>query len=77
MSVDSQNSVNKWKNHFSPLLNVHSVSDVRQIQIHETEPSVPVPISFKVEIAIAKLKEYKSPVRDQIPEEIIQAGGEI
>jgi sorting nexin-29 len=30
-----------------------------------------------VEIAIAKLKKYKSPGNDQIPAELIQAGGEI
>jgi hypothetical protein len=30
-----------------------------------------------VEIAIAKLKKYKSPGSDHIPAELIQAGGEI
>jgi hypothetical protein len=30
-----------------------------------------------VEIAIAKLKKYKSPGSDQIQAELIQAGGEI
>jgi hypothetical protein len=30
-----------------------------------------------VEIAIAKLKKYKSPGSDQIPAELIQAGGEM
>jgi hypothetical protein len=30
-----------------------------------------------VEIAIAKLKKYKSPGSDQIAAELIQAGGEI
>jgi hypothetical protein len=33
--------------------------------------------TFEVEIAIAKLKMYKLPGRDQIPAELIQAGGEI
>jgi hypothetical protein len=33
--------------------------------------------STEVEIAIAKLKKYKSPGSDQIPTELIQAGGEI
>jgi hypothetical protein len=32
---------------------------------------------FEVEIAIAKLKRYKSPGSDQIPTELIQARGEI
>jgi hypothetical protein len=30
-----------------------------------------------VEIAIAKLKKYKSPGSDQIPAELIEAGGEM
>jgi hypothetical protein len=38
---------------------------------------VPGPSRLGVEIAIAKLKKYKSPGSDQIPAELIQAGGEI
>jgi hypothetical protein len=37
------------------------------------EPLVPGP-SPEVQIAIAKLKKYKSPGSDQIPAELIQAG---
>jgi hypothetical protein len=37
----------------------------------------PDPSPFEVEIAIAKLKRYKSPGNDQIPAELIKAGGEI
>jgi hypothetical protein len=69
--------LNRWKNYFSQLLNVHRASDVRLIEIHTAEPLVPDPCSFEVEIAIAKLKRYKSPGSDQIPAELIQAGGEI
>jgi hypothetical protein len=60
-----------------PSLNVHNASDVRQIEVHMAEPSVPDPSRLEVEIAIAKLKKYKSPGSDQIPAELIQAGGEI
>jgi hypothetical protein len=48
-----------------------------QIEVHTAEPLVPDPIPFEVEIAIAKLKRYKSPSSDQIPAEPFQAGGEI
>jgi hypothetical protein len=41
------------------------------------EPLVPCPSRLEVEIAIAKLKKYKSPGSDQIPTELIQAGCEI
>jgi hypothetical protein len=70
----SHNVLNRWKNYFSQLLNVYRVSDVRQMEIHTAEPLVPDPSPFEVEIAVAKLKRYKSPGSDQIPAELIQAG---
>jgi hypothetical protein len=56
---------------------VHNVSDVRQIEVHTAEPLVPGPSRLEVEIAIAKLKKYKSPGSAQFPTELIQAGGEM
>jgi hypothetical protein len=40
------------------------------------EPLLPELSLVKVEIAIGKLKSYKSPGTDQIPAESIKAGGE-
>jgi hypothetical protein len=40
------------------------------------EPFVPEPSASELEIAIGKLKRYKSPDVDQIPAELIQVGGE-
>jgi hypothetical protein len=77
LSADSRNILNTWKNYFSQLLNVHNVSDVRQKEVHTVEPLVPGPSRREVEIAIAKLKKYKSTGSDQILAELIQAGGEI
>jgi hypothetical protein len=77
MLVDSHNVLNRWKNYFSQLLNVHNDSDVRQIEVHTAEPLVPGPSRLEVETAIAKLKKYKSTGSDQIPAELIQAGNEI
>jgi hypothetical protein len=70
--------LNRWKNYYSQLLNVHRVSDVRHIEIrvHTAQPLISEPSPFDVEIAIAKLKKYKSPGSHQIPAELIQAGGE-
>jgi hypothetical protein len=56
---------------------VHNVSNVRQLEVHTAEPLVPGSSRLEVEIATAKLKKYKSPGSDQIPAELIQAGGEI
>jgi len=36
---------------------------------------VPEPSAFEVELAIEKLKNHKSPGIDQIPAELIKAGG--
>jgi hypothetical protein len=75
--ADSHNILNRWKNYFSQLLNVHNVSVVRQIEVHTTQPLVPGRSHLEVEIAIAKLKKYKLPGSDEILAEPIQAGGEI
>jgi hypothetical protein len=53
------------------------ISDVRQVEMHTAEPLVPDPNSFEVEIAIAKLKRYKSSGSVQILAELIQAGCEM
>jgi hypothetical protein len=34
---------NRWKNYFSQLLEVHNVSDIRQIEVYTAEPLVPGP----------------------------------
>jgi hypothetical protein len=58
-------------------LNLHNVSDDRQVEIHKAEPLVPGLSRLEIETAIAKLKKYKSAGSDQIPAELIQAGGKI
>jgi hypothetical protein len=44
--------LNRWKNFFNQVLNVHVVHDDRQMDIHMTEPLVPEPGLVEVEIAI-------------------------
>jgi hypothetical protein len=58
-----------------PDIKCNGVSDVKQTEIHTAEPLVPEPSSFEVEIAIEKLKRYKSLGIDQILAELIQSGG--
>jgi hypothetical protein len=58
--ASSHNILNRWKNYFSQLSNMHNVSDVRKIEVHTTEPLVPGPSRLEVEIAIAILKKYRS-----------------
>jgi hypothetical protein len=70
----SQNILKRWRDYYSELLNVHKASNVRLIEIHTDELSVPDLSPFKVEIATAKLKRYKSAGTDQIMAELIQAG---
>jgi hypothetical protein len=62
-------------NYFCQLLNVQLVGVIRQTEIQTAEPFVPEPSISEFEVAIGKLKSYKSPGADQIPAELIQAGG--
>jgi hypothetical protein len=59
--ADSQNVFNRCKNFFNQVVNICGVHDVRQMDIHMAESLVPEPSLVKVEIAIGKLKSYKSP----------------
>jgi hypothetical protein len=74
--ADPQKVLNRWKNFFNHVLNVHGVHDVRRMDTQTAEPLVPEPGLVEVEIAIGKLKSYKSPGTDHIPAELIKAGGE-
>jgi hypothetical protein len=47
------------------------------MNIHKAEQLVTELILVEVEIAIGKLKRHKSPASDQIPAELLKAGGEI
>ena len=61
----------------SQLLNIPGVNDVKQTEVHTAEPLVPETSAFEVDLAIEKLKCHKSPGIDQIPAELIKAGGRI
>jgi hypothetical protein len=50
--ADSHNILNRWKNFFSQLLNVHNVSDVRQIVVHTAEPLVPGPSVLRLKLLL-------------------------
>jgi hypothetical protein len=56
-------------------LNVHGVNYVRQTEVLSAKLRVPEPSTFEVEMAIEKLKSYKSLGFDQISAELIKAGG--
>jgi hypothetical protein len=60
----------RWKNYFCRPLYVPGVNDVRQTEMHTAEPLVLESRCFNVEIAIEKLKTYKSPGTDQILAEL-------
>jgi hypothetical protein len=68
--------LNRWKNYFCQLLNIHGVGGVRQTEMHTAQPSVKKASGSEVEVAIGKLKRYKAPGVDQISTEMIQVGGE-
>jgi hypothetical protein len=51
------------------------VGGVRQTEMHTAEPFVPEPHVSDIEVAVGKLKRYKSPGVNWIPAELIQAEG--
>jgi hypothetical protein len=71
--VDHHKILNGWKDYFCQLLNVHGVGCVRQTEMHTAEPSVPEASVSEVQVAIGKLKRYKSP-GVEISAELIQTG---
>jgi hypothetical protein len=74
--ADPHKTLNRRKNYFCKLLNVHGAGGVRQTEMHTAEPFVPEHSASEVEVAIGRLKRYRKPGVDQIPAELIQAGGE-
>jgi hypothetical protein len=64
--ANSHNILNRYKNYFYKLLNVHNVSDVRQIEVHTEELLVSGPGHLEVEIDIAKLENCKSSGSDEL-----------
>jgi hypothetical protein len=48
----SHNMLNMRKNYFSQLLNVHRISDVRQIEIHRAELLIPDASPPEVELLL-------------------------
>jgi hypothetical protein len=57
MPPDSHSILNIRRNHFSQLLNVNVVSDVRHIAIHTAKPLVHELSAFEVEMVIENLKD--------------------
>ena len=55
----------RWK-YFFQFLILHGVNDVGQREIRTSEPKVPEPSAFRVEIAVENPKRHKSPGIDQI-----------
>jgi len=73
--ADSHSIVARRRKYFSQLFNVHGVKEDGQAEIHTAEPIVPEPSASEVELAKDNLKSHKSPDIDQIPAELIKAGG--
>ena len=65
LNIDSYSIFTRLRNHFSQLLNVHGVNDVRQTGLHRAESLVPE--SSALEMVVEKMKRHKSPGTDQIP----------
>jgi hypothetical protein len=58
--ADPHSILSRRKNYYSQLLNVHNVSDIRQIEVHAAQQLVPGLSPPGIETAIAKLEKYRS-----------------
>ena len=58
MVTDCYSILAGWRNHFSQLLNVHGVSDVRLTEIQMVERVLELSV-FEFEMAIEKLERYE------------------
>jgi hypothetical protein len=65
----------RCRNHFSQLLNIPGLNDVRQTELLTAETLVPAKSAFEFELAIENLKGRKSPGIAQIPPEYLRQGG--
>jgi hypothetical protein len=74
--VDPHKILNRWKNYFWQLLNVHGAGHVRQTEMHTAEPFVPEPSASEAEVAFGNVERYKSPNVVQIPAGLVWAEGE-
>jgi hypothetical protein len=57
---DSHHILNKSKNYFSQLLNMHNVRDVRKMEVHMAEPLVPGPSHLEVKAKYYCLRSTNS-----------------
>jgi hypothetical protein len=69
--ADPYNISARWRNHFSQL----NVMLGRQKYMQQSRALVPEPSAFEFEMAVEKLKRHISLGIDQIPTELIKAGG--
>jgi hypothetical protein len=69
----SHNLLNRWRNIFCQLLNVHRHNNISQTEIHRAEPLVLV---FSIAIVTERLKRFKLTGIDRIPKVLVQEGGE-
>jgi hypothetical protein len=52
MHANSHNILNMWEKYFSQLLNMHKISDVRQIEIHVAEQLATIAKCIKLQVVI-------------------------
>ena len=57
--ADSNSILNRWKDYFSQLLNVHKDNDVGEIEIQTAERLIPDLTLLEVEIAIKKIEKFQ------------------
>jgi hypothetical protein len=70
--ADPHKILNRWKNYFCQLSNVHGAGGVRQTEMHTAKAFLPEPNFLEAEVTVGNLKRYKSPGVNEIDAELLQ-----
>jgi hypothetical protein len=57
--TDSHSILRRCRKHFSQLLSIYGINDVRQTEIRTAQPLLPEPSALEAEMAIEELKRHK------------------
>jgi hypothetical protein len=55
--LQTLSTLDRCRNNFSKLLNVHGLNDIRQAEIYAPEPLVLESIAYEIEMALEKQKD--------------------